>query len=518
MIEYNSQHWGTFFKMQGSVFPRAFGYSFTSALLSGLLKYLELSDVIRISDAEEMFFRDNAAYSGFTWTLSFLLIFRTQQCYARFWTCATSCCTLRAQLLEATSSLCVFTLMSKKPTNDIEMFKHKLVRLISLFHALCMEAVADMRDERFKVIDIESIQPQYICMLAGMRDRQKADLVYNWINALIVKSLDSGLLNVPPPILSRVFQEFEKAQVEYQTILQVVDVPFPFPFAQVSAFLCCIYLLLTPIVMLFWCDSAVGAVTFTFISGFCLLSIECIATELEVPCGDDANDLPCHTFQNELNESLILLMMPSGEHVPELLPTARMTYSDLLDMDVSATKSLIEVEMALNLPTDQISVAAKMQLMKSHPLSKEYVSQQQQQPAIQAPPVMTPSAANTPAKLPAPAAAADQMQASVQLLVQCSESLQQILGRKDLLYGSPKEDQWPEQLLQQQGAVHKELMGGLDRLLDKIDAVGKSPMLGTSYPSKDRAFQVKEKAGIAQPGSCCGQVQQPSGGGIAPAM
>jgi hypothetical protein len=43
-------------------------------------------------------------------------------------------------------------------------------------------------------------------------------LVYQWIDSLIIRNLDVG--------------EMEKAMIEYNTILQILAINFPFPYAQ----------------------------------------------------------------------------------------------------------------------------------------------------------------------------------------------------------------------------------------------------------------------------------------------
>jgi len=560
MITYDSQDWRTLLQMKGSVFPQAAMGAFGSSLLAMVLVLLQDYGIISISNGvdDRVFLLNSAAYSGFSLVLGFILVFRTNQCYSRFWTCATSCCTFRAQLVEACSSLVTFTMMSKASADEIWMFKHQLIRLFSMFHALGLEAIADMRNENFKIIDVENISEETLKILSGLRDRQKAELVYQWINALVVQSIDNGLLNVPAPILSRVFQELEKAQIEYQQVLQIVDLPFPFPFAQVSAFLCFAYLVFTPFVMLFWSSHVIGAMLFTFISSFALLCIECIATQLETPCGDDPNDLPCHTFQSELNDSLLALLGPHAFDIIKLTPQAKLSYYDLVHMADDDRKSLVQCDVHHGLPTQQVSVSQKMDLMdrKSNgilqngpqqlidnlerltapdPLLKtkdgsgaggtiaslvvpprKYESGSEQSWGGKAScwsnlmleqvggitssrgDLLEGCRVRTPSRLLPPTTPltkvinqvdvlqmglhVEQLHMSVQLLAQCSESLRELSGRRDPTSERSssstgnliQEDDfsWPERLLQQQGAIHKEIMDGLSRLLDKIDTYG----------------------------------------------
>jgi len=231
---------------------------------------------------------------------------------------------MRTQMYEAASSLVNFVLMSKKDKSEVGMFKHKIIRLFSLLHAMSLCVIADLHDHRFPVIDMESIPDKYLKTLAMKNRRQKPEVVYAWINHTIVSALDNGLLNVPPPILSRVFQELEKAMVEYNQVLQIMTISFPFPYAQVSVVMIWFYMLMAPVVLVEWTKQPIMAALFAFISSTCFLCLEMIAAELENPFGEDANDLPCHKFQDDLNEGLILLIEPSatmgfelGEHIAQ---------------------------------------------------------------------------------------------------------------------------------------------------------------------------------------------------------
>jgi len=323
------------------------------------------------------------------------------------------------------------------------------------------------------------------------------------------------LLNVPAPILSRVFQELEKAQIEYQQVLQIVDLPFPFPFAQVSAFLCFAYLVFTPFVMLFWSSHVIGAMLFTFISSFALLCIECIATQLETPCGDDPNDLPCHLFQSELNDSLLALLGPHAFDIIKLTPQAKLSYYDLVHMTDDDRKSLVQCDVHHGLPTQPLSVSQKMDLMdrKSNGILQNGPQQlidNLERLTAPDPLLMTmdgSGAGETIASLVVPPRKyeseseqswggkvinqvdvlqmglhVEQLHMSVQLLAQCSESLRALSGRRDPTSERSSSStsnaihqddfSWPERLLQQQGAIHKEIMDGLSRLLDKIDTYG----------------------------------------------
>merc|ERR1711976_94579 len=69
------------------------------------------------------------------------------------------------------------------------------------------------------------------------------------------------------------------------------------------------------------CAATVGttgwAAVITFIVIFSFWSINYIALELEMPFGDDLNDLPLQYMQKDFNRSLVTLMHPLALQVPE---------------------------------------------------------------------------------------------------------------------------------------------------------------------------------------------------------
>jgi putative membrane protein len=316
MIIYNGKRWTSYCRKEGTVILKAFPYAFLVATVAFVLKHLDDLGVIEMTKMEII--KDSAAYSGFTFVLGFVLVFRSSQCYARFWTCAGSCCTMRAQLGEAASSLLTFCIMTTKNKDEVQEFSHKIVRLFSLLHALCLQHVADKADENFLIIDARALGKRHMSILAKLDQKGRVDMVYQWIGALIMQSAKSGLLNTPPPILSRVFQELEKGMVEYNQVLQVMSIPFPFPYAQVSVMLLVVYMICTPVVMCYYVGNPYVAACLSFITVLCLVSIELISSELENPLGDDANDLPCHEWQSALNETLLGMLHPHANDVWEL--------------------------------------------------------------------------------------------------------------------------------------------------------------------------------------------------------
>jgi putative membrane protein len=285
-----------------------------SAIFALLLKLADERGMVGVHHTIE----NNAAFGMYTSTLVFLLIFRTSKCYSRFWHCATSMCTFRAELVEAAKSLIAFTEMSNASMAEIDHLKRSVVTFSSLLHATALVNLSDCPLDKFPVIDMAAVTEYVVQRLQAYTPKNRVDLVYMWLNGVIVRAMKTGLLNVPPPILSRVFQQTEKAMVEYNQVLEVMTIPFPFPYAQTAYVLLVLMGVSTPFAMCSWTNHPAAAFALTFTGVMCLVSLELIARQLENPFGEDANDLPIDSFQDLINESLMLMATDDASNLPNL--------------------------------------------------------------------------------------------------------------------------------------------------------------------------------------------------------
>merc|ERR1712113_721717 len=154
------------------------------------------------------------------------------------------------------------------------------------------------------------------------RSASRVELVFAWIQLLIVENISNGVLAIPAPILSRAFQEIASGMVAFHDAIKISYVPFPFPYAQSCDCLLILHLLAAPFVISQWVTSPVWAFIFVFIQVFILWSLNFIAVEIENPYGTDANDLDGCRMQQEMNHQLLILLDPSTVRTPKLTSTA----------------------------------------------------------------------------------------------------------------------------------------------------------------------------------------------------
>merc|ERR1719291_536486 len=114
-----------------------------------------------------------------------------------------------------------------------------------------------------ELIDADALSPQ---ALKAVRDSNaKVELIFQWIQQLIVENISTGVLSIPPPILSRSFQEIANGMVAFHDAMKISYVPFPFPYAQTCDCLLVFHWLVVPFVTSQWVSNWFWAGLFVFI-------------------------------------------------------------------------------------------------------------------------------------------------------------------------------------------------------------------------------------------------------------
>eukprot|EP00927_Polykrikos_kofoidii_P028849 TRINITY_DN25062_c0_g1_i2.p1 TRINITY_DN25062_c0_g1~~TRINITY_DN25062_c0_g1_i2.p1 ORF type:complete len:616 (+),score=86.25 TRINITY_DN25062_c0_g1_i2:154-2001(+) len=308
MIVYDFGDWGIGFvwSLKGSVFPKSVALALPNAIVSSLLHFL-----LRLyAGSSPEIYQGMAIWSSYTFVLGFLLVFRTQIAYSRFWEGGNLLQQVRGVWFNATSNLVAFTNPSPEKRTQVEAFEHLLVRLMSMLHCSALQQIAVMQDEHYEILGDAGIQIESLRYLSGVQDR--CEVIMQWIQRLIVNNMASQVLPIAPPILSRVFQELSNGIVDVQSASRITQFQFPFPYAQMLTVMLLLHWMFTPIISAALVGSNLAAAIMTFCATFSLWSINYIAAELEMPFGDDPNDLPIENMQKAFNRSLRTLL---DEHV-----------------------------------------------------------------------------------------------------------------------------------------------------------------------------------------------------------
>jgi len=318
------------FKYKGSVFPLGFSIAFPVAICSCVLEWLNENEYVDFGqpapdqDIHKAVMNESAVWGGFTFLVGFLVVFRTSIAYGRFWDGVTSTHKMRAEWFDSCASICAFCHHSNATEEAIDAFQNTLIRLYSLLHAVALAEIEDTSAEDLLSIEAFSLDLIDDCFvddesLIALRDSNcKPELAFQWIQQFIVENIQTGILSIPPPLLSRAFQELANGMVEFHEALKVSSIPFPFPYAQTCDFLLLVHGLMTPVVVSQWVNGLPWVFIFSFMQLFIMWSLKAIAVELENPFGRDANDLDPHLMQEEMNTHLLLLVSSGCRRTPKL--------------------------------------------------------------------------------------------------------------------------------------------------------------------------------------------------------
>jgi len=309
------------------VFPRAAIVAVPCSVLTMVIKtcdsYLLRDNAMYKYVAEGMPI-DSSAYGTFTSMLGFLVIFRTSLAYNRYWEGSTHLHRLFSDWFDATATFfaCAGSLESDEAA--LASFQHTLVRLMSLMHGTALVYLlkdSEAENTAVDVIGANGLDRQSLATLSsGHYD--KVELLFYWVSKLCAEAVRSQVIDLPPPISTRAFQELASGMVAYHEALKIVETPFPFSYSQASLMLLIMHFMLTPLVIPTWTTSIFMSGMFSFTQVGILWALWYISTDLEEPFAKEMNEscgLHICDAQEKMNKSLLLLIDPAANRVPHTL-------------------------------------------------------------------------------------------------------------------------------------------------------------------------------------------------------
>lgn len=314
MRDYRSGKWGfaVIWGMRASVFPRAVVMAVPNAIVAFVLGYY----FVPSSNDQEL--ADNAfsIWAGFTSVLFFVLSFRSNVAYNRWWEGGTLLQQTRGEWFNAYSSLIAFTSADPKREAEVEAYQHMLARLMSLLFCSALQQVSPDRNRDFDIIDSTGIDPKSLKFLSESNDR--VEVLIQWIQRSTILNMESGVLPIAPPVMSRAFQEMSRGIVNLQNARKIADFPFPYPYAQTSIVMLIIHWVMCPVVAVVLLERNLAAVT-CFVVVFFVWCLNYIALQLEQPFGNEDNDLPMDQMQTDWNNSVATLLIRRANQPPQFV-------------------------------------------------------------------------------------------------------------------------------------------------------------------------------------------------------
>lgn len=312
MRYYVSGKWGfgLIWGLTASVFPRSLAIAFPNAMIPLVLGYFgDWRGDEEVDVADHSF----KILAGFSSVLFFVLYFRSNVAYSRWWEGGTLLQQTRGEWFNAYSSLIAFSATDVKMADKVEEFHHLLARLMSMLFCAALQQVSPIKDIPFEILDNTGIDPESLEFLEESSD--KVEVLLQWIQRSTIVNMQSGVLPIPPPVMSRAFQEISRGIVNLQNARKIADFPFPFPYAQTSIVMLLIHWITCPLLASMLLDSYLAS-ALSFIVVFFLWCINFIALQLEFPFGNGENDLPMQQFQTDWNKSVGTLLAKRAQQPP----------------------------------------------------------------------------------------------------------------------------------------------------------------------------------------------------------
>jgi len=240
---------------------------------------------------------------------------------------------MRGEWFDTVSNCVTFSIGAKpeKP-KEVTEFRNTLVRLMSLCHGSALEEIAgnQIKLEAIDVFGLDDGTLNHLKECHEVHGFNKVEVMLHLVQSLITRAHTDGVLKIPPPILSRVYQTISRGFVNLLNAKKITDTRFPFPYAQLISFLLLLHTVLTPMIISGVIRSKVLAAIFAFVPVFGMFSLNFIASELENPFGTDDNDLPLEHFQTEMNSCLLMLLHTNTDMIAGTSPRCITNFEKLL--------------------------------------------------------------------------------------------------------------------------------------------------------------------------------------------
>lgn len=303
--------------------------SLPCAAIAAILKhYQNNSDFeIHAKSIAKVLLSNNGAYSAIVFLLGFLMSFRVNSAYQRFWNGCDLVNTIAGDMFNGASSIISYCNCNKKADKENQEYQHLLIRLVSLLNALLFAELqqkcnrgashTSVSDEyEFELIDVHGIDQ---LVLESLRKGQsKVEVAYQWLQSHLVTGCSKGFFSVAPPIIARAFQEFATARARFHEAQKLSEFPFPFPYMAALQLLLITHWIITPIAAVHWTSYTSPAFAFAFLATFSIWFFVGVALEMEKPFGYHQNALDIRLIQRNLNSRLITLISTFWSKRPAL--------------------------------------------------------------------------------------------------------------------------------------------------------------------------------------------------------
>ena len=286
MIVYRDAH--VLLHLSGSAIPNATWAGCASGLVALVLQHLVPRETL------DSLFHHPFAFQPLAHIVVFSLVFRINVAYGRYWESCTQVAQLSAKLSDATAQAVSFDEVTS-PQESIDAhaarrrFQARLLHLASLTHALALQYLR--RDNNLSslspqpissaeadgvslgaahYVELNSAVPRHIPVASGSaraalpvlggvsereldRIRASDDAIALMVSLMLIcvneRRARGGLIGASAPVLARFYSLLADGELGFRQARKIEDIPFPWPWAQMLAFLLVVFSILFPFVV-----------------------------------------------------------------------------------------------------------------------------------------------------------------------------------------------------------------------------------------------------------------------------
>mmetsp|Transcript_96630 Transcript_96630/g.171846 ORF Transcript_96630/g.171846 Transcript_96630/m.171846 type:complete len:447 (+) Transcript_96630:63-1403(+) len=249
-------------------------------------------------------------WSTFTFSLAFLIVFRSNQAYARYEQGTESLKICLSGWYTAISALFSCCSQETRHAADVKRFQQLLVRLASLLSASAFQSICGYEEGRLELVDMRGVSKESLRHLQSSDHR--IEVILQWIQRLVTESVQKGALSAPSPLIGGALHELSAGFKVFSSARKVKDIKFPSAYTQVIVTLLVIHFTVTPVFVSQYVSTIYFAALSAFGSTGCVWALYLVSMEVDNPFAD----LPMETFQRDFNAMLLNLMHPLTHSVP----------------------------------------------------------------------------------------------------------------------------------------------------------------------------------------------------------
>eukprot|EP00931_Biecheleriopsis_adriatica_P002188 TRINITY_DN10286_c0_g1_i8.p1 TRINITY_DN10286_c0_g1~~TRINITY_DN10286_c0_g1_i8.p1 ORF type:complete len:387 (-),score=76.20 TRINITY_DN10286_c0_g1_i8:118-1191(-) len=316
MISYSQKIIFLLMSMKGSIIPSAIGWAVPCATLAALVKFLiqHFEYEVKATPGGVL-----TTVAGFITMLSFMMAFRANQAFSRYWEGAELVQQTRGVWQNAMSSFSCFCSEDPKKEEDVKKIKNQIIRLMSLLFSTALGALAE--GDEFEAFGIEDLDGSKLAILDNdfFDEDNRCELILSWIQTTVMRGQRAGIVDAPPPIVSRVFQELGDGMVRVCNAKKINEIQYPFMMAQLLAVMLVCYSVGVALGTGYTMSSMATAAASTFLNVCALWCVHYASVAIEAPFGTKLSSLPMQAEMVRMNKCLSLLVSDEARIVPNIL-------------------------------------------------------------------------------------------------------------------------------------------------------------------------------------------------------